>query len=276
MAHHWSDLPRPFYDDWPRDLRSAGKALWQWHLSLLEVHPPSSNGAGSAYGELFEDDQQRALRGEPLRLLREPVWRAAYEACEAHDLSLKLLADQVGAAKTLLGPVRFGDVQALNTFVERWAGAHTRLLAGLADATHTWQLRPVDELGRGFFFVGRLMTLPQDVTRDQLFMPRSDLEQYGVQMEQLQTGDLDAGVRKLLWKQSIRARDALGQGQSLIRDLPRMRRFALKRWWHGALEMLNYIERHDFDVWTHPPELSLFRRMQINLQALFGKAAGRS
>jgi len=33
------------------------------------------------------------------------------------------------------------------------------LLAGLADATHTWQIRPVDELARGFFFVGRLMTL---------------------------------------------------------------------------------------------------------------------
>lgn len=276
MAHRWSELPRPFYTDWSRSLRDAGQALWQWHLRLLEVQPPSPNGTRTATGAWFDEDQQRALHGEPLRLLREPVWRAAYRVCEEHELSLKLLSDQIGAAKTLMGPVRFDDKQALDVFVRRWAVAHGRLLAGLADATHTWQIRPVDELARGFFFVGRLMTLADDLQRDQLFIPLSDLEQTGVSVEQLRAGDVDEQVRRLLWKQSIRARDALGQGQGIIRELPRRQRFALKRWWHGALEMLSEIDRRDYDVWSEPPELSLFRRMQINLQALFGKAAGRS
>jgi phytoene synthase len=277
MSHPWSELPRPFFNDWSRGLKAAGKALWMWHISLLEVQPPSQNGSDTAHGELFKADQQRALHGEPLQLLREPVWKNAYRACETHELSLKLLSDQVGAAETLMGPVRFEDVQALNTFIRRWAVAHTRLLAGLAGANNTWQLRVVDELGRGFFFVGRLMTLAEDMARDQLFIPLTDVEQAGVSVKQLRTGDVDENVRRLLWKQSIRARDALGQGQELIRDLTRRRRrFALKRWWHGALEMLNEIERRDYDVWTEPLKLSLFRRMQINLQAVFGKAAGRT
>lgn len=276
MPHHWSELPRPFYSDWSLRLRGAAQALWHWHLSLLEIQPPSHNGVGAAFGDVFEADQQHALHGEPVRLLREPVWQAAYTACEEHELSFKLLADQIGAAQTLLGPVRFDDGASLKTFVRRWALSHTRLLAALADANHTWQIEPVEELGRGFFFVGRLMTLADDLQRDQLFIPLNDLEQAGVEVPQLKAGDLDDSVRRLLWKQSIRARDALGQGQRLIGELPRLRRFALKRWWHGALEILNEIERRDFDVWSHQPGLSLFRRMQVNLQALFGKAARRS
>lgn len=276
MSHRWSDLPRPFYTDWPRGRREAAQALWHWHLSLLDVLPPSQNGAGTAYGELFADDQQRALHGEPLRLLREPVWRAAYAACDEHDLSVKLLSDQVGAAQTLMGAVRFETTAALNTFVRRWAAAHARLLAALAGADHTWQIQPVEELGRGFFFVGRLMTLAEDVRHDQVFIPLTDLEQAGVALEQLRAGEIDENMRRLLWKQSIRARDALGQGQSLLRDLPRLQRLRAKRWWHGALEMLNEIERRDYDVWGTRPELSLVRRMQVNLQALFGKAAARS
>ncbi len=276
MPHPWSELPRPFYDDWSHRLRGAGQALWQWHLSLLEVQPPSRNGAGTAYGNVFEADRQRVLEGQPLQLLREPVWQAAYEACQAHDLSAELLADQVDAARTLLGTVRFEAPEDLNVFIRRWAVAHARLLAGLAGVDRSWQLRSIDELSRGFFFVGRLMTLADDLDRDQLFMPMTDLEQRGVTVAQLKAGDVDEGVRRLLWKQSIRARDALGQGQSLIRDLSFRRRFALKRWWHGALEMLHEIERRDYDVWSEPLDLSFFRRMQINLQAVFGKAAGRS
>lgn len=276
MAHRWSELPRPFYNDWSRQLKRDGQALWAWHLGLLEVQSIGPNGTHEAYEGTFEEDQERALHGEPIRLLREPVWRAAYRACEAHELSRKLLADQIGAAKALLGPVRFDDQQSLETFVRRWAVSHTRLLAGLADAAHTWQLRPVDELARGFFFVGRLITLPDDLERDQLFIPLDDLEQTGVTVEQLRAGAVDEGMRRLLWKQSIRARDALAQGQSLIRDLSFRYRYALKRWWHGALETLNVIERRDFDVWSGPPALSLFRRVQVHLQALFGKAAGRT
>lgn len=276
MPHRWSELPRPFYDDWSRRRRSAGHALWQWHLSLLEAQPPSQNGAGTAYGGIFEADQERVLNGDPLRLLRESVWREAYETCKKYELSFKLLAVQVGAAKTLQGTVRFQDPQALDTFVRHWSVAHARLLAGLADIDKKWQLPSIDELGRGFFFVGRLMTLADDLAHDQLFMPLTDLEQTGVTVGQLKAGEVDENMRRLLWKQSIRARDALGQGQSLIRDLPLRRRFALKRWWHGALEMLNEIERRDYDVWSEPLDLSLFRRMQVNLQAVFGKAAGRS
>ena len=276
MSHRWSELPRPFYNDWSPRLQGAAHALWEWHLSLLEIQPASQNGAGSAYGDVFDDDQQHVIHGEPVQLLRESVWRSAYEACDEHELSVKLLADQIGAAQTLLGTVRFEDAPSLRTFVRRWALSHTRLLAGLAGANHTWQIEPVEELGRGFFFVGRLMSLADDLRRDQLFIPLTDREQAGVTVDQLKAGTMNEKVRRLLWKQSIRARDALGQGQRLIGELPRLQRFALKRWWHGALEMLNEIERRDFDVWSEPLELSLFRRMQVNLQALLGKAAGRS
>lgn len=224
----------------------------------------------------FDEERARAHSGEPLRLIQKPVWEAAYAACERHELSRELLAAQIDGARRLQGRVRFLDTPDLDGFLEDWAVPFARLLAGLLGFDRRWDRVHVDELGRGFFFVGRIMELPADLEDDRLFIPEADLDQTGVTVGQLKKGDIDENMRKLLWKQSIRARDAMGQGQGLIRDLPLRYRFLLKRWWIGALEMLNEIERRDYDVWTEPPELSWVRRAQVNLLTVFGKAATRS
>ena len=82
-------------------------------------------------------------------------------------------------------------------------------------------------------------------------------------------------MRKVLWRQLVRARDALGQGQSYIRDLERPYRGRSKRVWLGALEVLRTIERREYDVWSKPIHLSGVRRAQLGIYALIGKLAFR-
>lgn len=270
------DLPRPFYDDWPGALRPHVQALWDWHSGLLHAQPITSNGQTSVGADFFAEEQERVQAGEALRMLREDVWKPAYRVCYEHDLSRGYLADQIEGVQKLQGRVRFADTPELNTFVRQWIVSHGRLLGGLAGVDQKWNLNKLDELARGFFFVGRLLQLPHDLKRDRLFIPVDNLEQSGVSIEQLRAGTVDDNMRRLLWKQSIRARDAMGQGQSLIPDVPGRRlRFVLKRWWLGALEMLSEVERREYDLWSAPIELSLFRKTQVYLQAFFGKATMR-
>lgn len=271
-----ASFPRPLYSGWSSSLSEAAQAFWHWHLSLADAAPVTPNGQDTKMADFFDEERRRAQSGEPMRLLRKPVWEAAYAACERHDLSRNLLAVQVDGARRLQGRVRFADTPDLDGFLQRWAVPLARLLAGLLGFDRKWNLVHVDELGRGFFFVGRLMQLPEDLDADRLFIPEADLEQTGVTLDQLREGRVDENMRKLLWKQSIRARDAMGQGQGLIRDLPLRYRLLLKRWWIAALEMLKEIERRDYDVWTETPELSWLRRAQVNLLTVFGKAATRS
>jgi phytoene synthase len=268
-------LPRPFYDQWSRSKRPAAHALWHWHSALTDPTLVRSNGTGEAVDAFFDAERDRAQAGDRMRLVPETVWRDAYQACDEYGLDRDLLAHQVDAARHLHGETRFETASDLKAFVGRWAAPHARLLARLAGVELSIQLGYADELARGFFHLGRLVTLPRDVANGRLFLPLETLDQKGVTIEQLREGRIDDDVRGLLWKESVRVRDALAQGRPLVAALSLRHRFALKRFWIGALELLDELERRDYDLWSRPLRLSVFRRVQVYLQTLLGRGASR-
>lgn len=261
------ELPRLFYDNWPRRHRPAAHALWHWHSALVEPRVPAG-GDPDAY---FDQQRNHAKAGKPLRVMDESTWSAAYGTCSQYGLDLDLLAAQVDAARYLHGQTRFETADRLETFVRLWALAHARLLTGLARVTNSVQIGWIDELARGFFHAGRLLCLPADLAQDRLFLPLEELRQRDVTVEQLGAGRVDEGVRRLLWKHTVRIRDALAQGRPVIQDLGVRQRWALKRYWVGTITLLNEVERRDFDVWSEPVQLSLFRKTQVYLQMVFGQ-----
>ncbi len=266
------DLPRPFYrSPWPKGERPAAEALWHWHHALTRAKAPALDGSDlTAY---FAAERDKAAAAELLDAVPETVAGAAYDACRAHGLPLDLLAGQVMGARRFKEPIRFPEQSDLTEFIRTWATPHGLLLAKLAGAGHSWQERAVHELARGFFLTNRLARLPHDLRRDHLFVPEADLDAAGVSLSQLRAGTVDEHMRRLLWKQTIRIRDALAQGQPLVKELPRRYAGALKRAWLGALEVVSEIERRDYDLWSGPIRLSPLRRVQVRVQAFLGRAA---
>ena len=260
-------LPRPFLTrPWSGDKRVAAEALWGWHLALHER---------AALARWDPSDADRAERGEAISWLDQSVAEKAYAACNRHGLDRALLAEQVRVLPQFVGPITFEDAGAQDASILSWAGSHAHLLAALADAAHSWQIPHVHEFSRGLFLVGRLMELRHDAEAGRFFVPLADLAQAGVDRERLVRGGVDEPVRRLLWKQLIRARDALAQGTPLVNELePRFAR-AFKRWWMAGVEVLNTIERRDFDVWSRPVELTPFQRLQVGFQARFGRTTFR-
>jgi len=269
------DLPRPFYNQWSSQRRPAAHALWDWHSALTHPQPIGENGTEERQQHFFEEERARAEAGEPMRLVRKEVWQEAYSVCHEHDLDRSLLAAQVAGARHLHGTVQFETSAALKRFVGLWAVPHGQLLAGLAGAGLSIHRQYAGELARGFFHLSRLIFLPQDVKKGKLFLPLDNLEQRGVSVEQLRTGDIDEGMRGLLWKESVRIRDALAQGRPLIANLSLRQRFALKRFWVGALELLKELERRDFDLWSRPLNLPFVRRVQVYVQTLLGRSVSQ-
>jgi phytoene synthase len=269
------ELPRPFYDQWSRRKRPAAHALWQWHAALAAAArtPPDEHAAVST--SFWEEEQSRAEAGDPLRVLPDEVCRDAYAACEDFGLDRSGLAVQVGTTREQIGTVRFATETALKQFVGRWAVPHARLLAGLAGITRSSQLEYVDELARGFFYLARLVRLPSDLERGRLFLSREALRRKEVSIEQLRAGTVDEAVQGLLWKESIRIRDALAQGRPMIGHLSLRHRFALKRFWVGALVLLDELDRRDYDLWSRPLTLSPWRRIQVYLHTLLGRSVSR-
>lgn len=262
------DLPRPFYDEWSGRHRPAAHALWHWHSALTEPTVPR----GAEPSAFFDEERARAEAGEPLRLIPEETWSAAYEVCRERNLPLEWLGAQVEAARRLRGATRFETADALERFVRLWAVPHARLLAHLAGTDNRVQIGWADELALGFFHLAHLISLPEDLASDRLFLPLEDLRQYDVAVDQLRSGPATENVQRLLWKQSVRIRDALQRGQSLMDDLWIRQRLALRWYWHGAIAFLDELDRRDYDLWSEPLRLSRLRRMEVYLYMIFGRA----
>jgi phytoene synthase len=261
------DLPQPFYDEWFGNRQAAARALWHWHSALVAPTVPSE----ASVDPFFDEQRARAEAGEPLRVMSEEAWSAAYEACEAHELNRDWLGAQVEAARLLVGETRFEEAGELDTFVRLWAAPHARLLADLAGTTNSVQMSWVDELARGFFLLAHLVSLPTDLDRGRLFIPLEELRQYDVPVDQLRTGPATESVQRLLWKHSVRIRDALQRGRSLADDLWFWHRYPLLRYWYGALALIDELDRRDFDLWSVPLDLSPVRRFEVYLYMAFGR-----
>lgn len=268
-------LPKPMYDDgWPRSARLHARALWDFHMALVNAETPRLDGHDLL--AFFEAERESLLSGGSLKVVPEAITMGAYEAVETHGVPRALLGRQVLAARLFKGSIRFADGREVGAFIADWANAHGRALAHLAGATGSWQMQYVDEFSTALFWVGRLTTLKQDLERDWLFIPESDLAQAGVSVDDLRRGEVTEPVRRLLWKQTIRAKDAFAQSEQLAMDLSRRPASAVKRWWIAGLEILNEIRRRDYDVWSEPVDLSTFYRLQVRLQARFGRTTFRS
>lgn len=269
-------LYRPFSErEWPAAEREDASRLWQWHLSLR--NPQMQETATGENAAFFEREAEKVRQLQPTVLVDHQLTAQVYEILERRRMPATYLADQVVASAAFAtGPVRFETKGDLAEFIRLWAASHGRLLAQLADAAHTWQLPHIDDLSRGFFLTGRLLELPRDLSDGRLFIPTSELQHHGLSFERLKKGDPDEAIRRLIWRQTVLARDALASGRLISKELsPRLSR-ALRRWWFGCLEVLNEIERRKYDVWSRPIEISRIRRFFVLLQMQFSKAAFRS
>lgn len=244
-------LGHPFKDDFPQpERREAAQTLWKYHLGLWRGPLPASDAApdGPHHAE---------------------------QVCAAYDLPAELLAVQAGAARRLELPVRFTTGSELKPWIRAWAGAHARLLAHLGGVAHRWNHHQIEELAIGHFLTARLVALPDDLEQDRLFIPTDELDHFGVPLEALRRGDVEERARRLLWKQAIRARDALGQGRPFMQDLEGSTLRGVRRWWNETLEVLDEVERRGFDVWSGTLALPWWRRAHLSYQTWLGKAALR-
>lgn len=261
---------RPFQEaPWRGDRRTAAQAIWNWHATLWAL-ATGPDGSAVDYGAIGA----AVRRGTFSPGMPEQVQRAALAACAGREGGPALLAVQAEAAAQLAAPVRFATRTEADAFVQAWAVSHARLLAGLADADHSWQQPYLEELARAFFWTGRLMHLADDARSDRLFFPQSELAEAGVHPDALREGNVTPEVQTWMWREVVRARDAYAQGMPLVHDLSRKAASAFRRWWMGGVETLNLVEGRRYDVWSEPVTLG-WRRLQVEMQARFSRTTFR-
>ena len=255
---------------WPAEKKAAVDLFEEWHEHLKNR---CSFSSGKEAKEAFLVLKTQILNKEPQHLIPPELVRRIEHGIQTYDIPSEWFYSQLDTAHYFYGGVQFDDAKALKAFVSSWNAPHAYLHAKLMDAAYTWQRVYWDELSMAFFIVEALLNLPADISSGRLFIPKSEAHQAGVELEMLKKGELSPGVERLLWKQTIRARDAFAQGQPLLKELDRAYRGRVKKNWLTGLEYINEIERRKYNVWSEPIGLTGVQKFQVLVLSWIGKGA---
>ncbi|MDE2732062.1 MAG: squalene/phytoene synthase family protein [Bacteroidota bacterium] len=226
-------------NEWPSpELREAAAGLWAWNRAVRNLQ------------------------------LSDAVQQEARQICQRHDLPESLLAAQQQGARIEDG---YAVAEELLTYMDTVMGAHAMLLAKLAGERSRWVEQPVHAFARAVFMTRRLCRIKHDLQAGRLWIPRDVMQQAGVERAHLESGEVTPGVRRLLWKQVVLARDAYAGCRTLTTDFSGWLRRRFRMAWTRGVHMLALIEARRFDVWSRPVELAGFRRAQLYWQVYVGK-----
>jgi squalene synthase HpnC len=110
-----------------------------------------------------------------------------------------------------------------------------------------------------------------DFAKDRVYIPQEDMRRFGVNDATIQQGFATPEFRALLKYEVDFARGLFLQGLPLINMVDRDLAVDLDLFSRGGLEILNAIEREDYDVLRARPAISKRTKIQLALRAVSGK-----
>jgi phytoene/squalene synthetase len=111
-----------------------------------------------------------------------------------------------------------------------------------------------------------------DFSKGRVYLPQADMRRFGVSDAMIEQGAATPEFRALLHHEVDFARSLFEQGLPLIRRVNRDLALDLDLFSRGGLEILNAIERTNYDVLSERPAISKTTKLGLALRALSGKA----
>lgn len=119
----------------------------------------------------------------------------------------------------------------------------------------------------------------QDVSRDYLergriYLPRTDMERFGVSESDIANGSATDGFRALLRYECDVAMRMFQQGAPLVASLDRRSQLPVALFTRGGVAVINAIRRQGYDVLSHRPTLSKRQKAWLLASAWLGNQLG--
>jgi squalene synthase HpnC len=214
----------------------------------------------------FEQDLHRVFDGEPQQPLLQRL-AATVRACRLpREPFLRLIEanrrdQQTSVYRTFDELLEYCDLSAnpVGELVLHVVGAATPDRIALSDRVCT-----------ALQLVEHWQDVDEDFRRGRIYVPAEDLERFGVDPDELGTGEASAPLGELLHFEVDRARRLLDEGEPLVRRLQGRARIAVAGYVGGGRAALEAIAAANYDVFSRAPRASRVRRLRATLRAFGG------
>ena len=192
------------------------------------------------------------------RPTEHPVFIRLRPVIARFDLPLKLFRDLLDAFAQDVAKTRYASFDELMDYCRRSADPVGRLLLHLFGAATADNLQRSDAICSALQLINHWQDVGIDIAKPvpRIYLPREDLERFGVTEAELTRRVATPDFRRLLRFQADRARDLMMRGAPLGRALTGRIGLEIRAIVAGGLRVLEKIEAADYDVFAARPVLS--------------------
>jgi len=267
-------IARTHYENFPvasrflsRDRRNALAAIYAFARKaddVADAAAPSEDRLRAL--DAIEAAFQRALEGDP----RGPILTALADAVERHALSAEPFLDLLEAFRMDARDATFATWDDLLAYCRGSANPVGRLVLALYGIEDPPALRASDAVCTALQLTNFWQDLAQDLDRGRLFIPREDLDRFGIAPERLRLPESRGGLSSLLDHECRATGDLFARGESVTRAAPGLLAIHLRASIAGGRAILREVRRLGWRVLERRPTLSAPSRVRILLRALAG------
>lgn len=230
-------------DDPDRSLSARTAALHSWRGALLA-----------------------ALDGEPTS---HPIFPALCDTVRTYQLSVPELLAVLEGIEQDLTPFQITTFADLERYCYHVAGAVGLNCVRIWGYTGAAPTDPAVACGLAFQLTNILRDLREDAQLGRIYLPTEDLERFGYSATELQQGVRNTAFRDLMAFEVTRARECYAQAEALQGVLSPAGRPIFSTMHRLYRDLLDEIERRDFDVYTQRVELHRWHKLRLAARGLW-------
>jgi phytoene synthase len=239
----------------------------------------ATGGAASERSERFARWSADMLTDLDWGTTNDPVGRALIDTTARWQIPHDYVADFLDSMRMDLTVTGYATFEDLARYM--WGSAAViglqmlPILGSATDAQPDDIERCAVDLGMAFQLTNFVRDVAEDLRRDRVYLPQDSLDRFGVDRARLARGIADGPVRNLLAHEIERARTlyrAAAPGIDLVHPTSRD---CLRTAFTLYSEILDEIERADYDVFSRRAQVRMSRRATVGLSAARHARAAR-
>lgn len=190
------------------------------------------------------------------------------EALKNHHLSPELLKDLLKAFRRDSGNPIYQSFDDVLDYCKYSANSIGRLLLELFGCSNEQTIQHSDKICTALQLTNFWQDISVDTSRNRIYIPLTNLQYFGVTVEDFRTGQNSAAFTTMMKANIERTKSLFLEGKTLINIVPRDFRFELALIWHGGMRVLEKIEQNHYDTRSIRPVLNTTDKARVFFKAL--------
>jgi squalene synthase HpnC len=222
--------------------------------------------------DLWGQELDACYRGQG----RHPVFVALAETIRICNIPQKPFADLLVAFRQDQTVTRFGTIDDVLDYCHYSANPVGRLVLYACGYRDPERFALSDYTCSALQLANFWQDVTVDYAKDRIYFPLADMRHFGVDEAAIANRNFTPQLRDLMRHEVDYTRQMFAKGMPLIQMVDRELAVDLDLFSRGGLEILNAIERQDYNVLRARPAISKGKKVTLLLRALRGKVFGRS